>query len=329
MMKCFYPHEYYDSAYNIPYERLYNRGFRGIIFDIDNTLVPHGADADERSIELFKRLRQIGYKTCLLSNNKEARVMRFNKQIQSEYIYKANKPARKGYKLAMERMGTTVENTLFVGDQLFTDVWGAKRMGIPCMLVKPMNPKEEIQIVLKRYLERIVMKRYMNEKNIVLIGFMGCGKSTVGKELASCMNRILIDTDTYIEEREGMSIPEIFEKKGEAYFRQAETAALQELVENTHNAIIASGGGLPLRDENATLLKQLGKVYFLTAGEETVYERVKDSTNRPLLKVEDPRQKIHELLEYRTPLYERACDCVIMTDDRAVCAIAKEIMESL
>ena len=329
MFNCFYPHEYYDSAYIIPFERLYNRGFRGIIFDIDNTLVPHGADADKRSKELFQRLKKIGYKTCLLSNNKEARVMRFNSQIQSEYIFKANKPARKGYHDAMKRMGTTLENTLFVGDQLFTDVWGAKRVGIQCILVKPMNPKEEIQIVLKRYLERIVMKQYMKEKNIVLIGFMGCGKSTIGKKLAASLNRVLIDTDTYIEEREGMSIPEIFDKKGEDYFRQAETEALQELVQNTHNAVIASGGGLPLREENANLLKQLGKVFFLTASEETVYGRVKDSTNRPLLQVDNPRQKIKELLEYRTPLYERASDYKVKTDNREVVDIAKEITDSL
>ena len=100
----------------------------------------------------------------LLSNNKEPRVKRFNEKIGSQYIYKAGKPGLKNYRKAMELMGTTPENTLFVGDQLFTDVWGAKRAGIYSILVKPIHPKEEIQIVLKRYLEKIVLFFYYRQK---------------------------------------------------------------------------------------------------------------------------------------------------------------------
>ena len=329
MFHKFFPHEYVNSTYDIPFERLYNAGFRGIIFDIDNTLVPHGADADEKAKELFLRLKKIGFQTCLLSNNKEPRVVRFNESIQSPYIFKANKPALKGYQNAMEKMHTTVDNTLFVGDQLFTDVWGAKRAGLHCILVKPIHPKEEIQIVLKRKLEKVVLNAYTKQKNIVLIGFMGCGKSTIGKTLAKKLNRPLIDTDTYIEQRDGMTIPEIFAQKGEEYFRKVETQALQELVDNTYNSIIASGGGLPLREVNADLLKKLGKVFFLTATEETVYERVKGSTNRPLLQVEDPKAKIHELLEYRTPLYKKAANEQIITDGRSAKDIADEIVKKL
>ena len=96
----------------------------------------------------------------LLSNNKEPRVKRFAKQVDSAYIYKAGKPGRKNYMKAMEEMGTNPGTTLFVGDQLFTDVWGAKRTGIYSILVKPIHPKEEIQIVLKRYLEKIVLFFY-------------------------------------------------------------------------------------------------------------------------------------------------------------------------
>lgn len=166
MFKRFYPDVYMDSAYEIDYEGLYEKGYRGIIFDIDNTLVPHGAPADVRSIELFKRLKSIGYKSLLLSNNKEPRVKSFSEKVDSIYIYKANKPFPKSYRRAMELMGTTIETTLFVGDQLFTDVWGAKKIGILTYLVKPINPKEEIQIVLKRYLERIVLFFYLrNERH--------------------------------------------------------------------------------------------------------------------------------------------------------------------
>lgn len=160
MFESFYPNKYVDSAYEIPYERLYEKGYRGIIFDVDNTLVPHGAPADERSIALFGRLKEIGFSTCILSNNKEPRVSPFANQVGSPYIYKGGKPSVKGYRRAMEVMGTGRADTLFIGDQLFTDVWGANRSGIYSILVKPINPKEEIQIVLKRYLEAVVLWCY-------------------------------------------------------------------------------------------------------------------------------------------------------------------------
>lgn len=160
MFSVFYPDEIMDSAYDIDYEKLYEDGYRGIIFDIDNTLVPHGAPADERAIELFERLKAIGYKVVLLSNNKEPRVKMFNDAVKVQYIFKANKPGRGGYEHAMELMGTDLKNTFFVGDQLFTDVWGAKRVGMRNFLTKPIDPREEIQIVLKRYLEKIVLYFY-------------------------------------------------------------------------------------------------------------------------------------------------------------------------
>ncbi len=160
MLQTFYPDCEADSTYKIDYEALYEAGYRGVIFDIDNTLVPHGAPATEEAIAFFERLREIGLSTMLLSNNKEPRVKSFADAVKSPYIFKAGKPARSGYEQAMERMGTEVATTVFVGDQLFTDVWGAKRMGIRNFLVKPIHPKEEIQIVLKRRLEKIVLKSY-------------------------------------------------------------------------------------------------------------------------------------------------------------------------
>ncbi len=160
MFDIFFPDGYAAAAYVIDFDELYESGFRGIIFDIDNTLVPHGAPADERAVRLFERLKATGYRCCLLSNNQEPRVQMFNEKIQVDYIYNAHKPSVKNYKKAMEIMGTDTGNTLFIGDQLFTDVWGAKRTGIRCILVKPIHPREEIQIVLKRYLERIVLYFY-------------------------------------------------------------------------------------------------------------------------------------------------------------------------
>lgn len=167
MLRTFYPDDYIASTYVIPFEELYKKGYRGLIFDIDNTLVPHGAPADERAIALFERLRNIGFDTCLISNNQQPRVQPFADKVRSKYVFDAHKPSTKNYKKAMELMKTEKDNTLFVGDQLFTDVWGAKRTGIKSILVKPIHPKEEIQIVLKRYLEKIVLffyKRSEKEK---------------------------------------------------------------------------------------------------------------------------------------------------------------------
>lgn len=160
MLEIFYPDNESESAYDIDYAALYRAGYRGVIFDIDNTLVPHGAPADERAVELFGKLHGLGFQTVLLSNNKAPRVQPFADAVSSGYICKAGKPGRAGYERAMGLMGTVPGTTLFVGDQLFTDVWGAKKAGVVTYLVKPIHPKEEIQIVLKRRLERIVMFFY-------------------------------------------------------------------------------------------------------------------------------------------------------------------------
>lgn len=160
MLRCFYPDRYMQSAYEIDYEAYYNAGYRGIIFDIDNTLVEHGAPADERSIALMERLKKLGFGILLLSNNKEPRVKMFNDAVRVSYIFKAGKPGKKGYEKAMTMLGTDKNTTLFVGDQLFTDVWGARNAGIFSILTQPIDKKEEIQIIFKRYLERIVLAFY-------------------------------------------------------------------------------------------------------------------------------------------------------------------------
>lgn len=163
MLKCFFPDAYMDSAYSIDFEGLYDEGYRGLIFDIDNTLVPHGAPADERAEKLFERLKELGYGCCLLSNNQKDRVSSFNEKVNVDFIEDARKPSRRNYLEAMKRLGTDKDNTIFIGDQLFTDVWGAKRTGIRNILVKPIDPREEIQIVLKRYLEKIVLFFYKRQ----------------------------------------------------------------------------------------------------------------------------------------------------------------------
>lgn len=163
MLRMFYPKRIADSPYVIDYEKLYKEGYRGIIFDIDNTLVEHGADASPRAIELINRLKKIGFQVCLISNNKEERVTRFNKDINVKYIHNAKKPSKKSFLGAIKLMNTTVKNTVFIGDQLFTDIFGANRIGMMSYFVKPVGPKEEIQIIFKRKLERIVLKLYRRD----------------------------------------------------------------------------------------------------------------------------------------------------------------------
>lgn len=168
MFSLFYPSEYYSSTYAIDFKSYYDLGYRGLIFDIDNTLVPHGAPSDERSRQLIKALVDMGFDIVLLSNNKKARVELFlEKGIRVKYIAKANKPLKKSYLTAMEAMHTGTDNTIFIGDQLFTDVYGAKACKMKSILVKPINPKEEIQIVLKRKLEKIILKEYLKKNRII------------------------------------------------------------------------------------------------------------------------------------------------------------------
>lgn len=164
MFERFFPDAYMDSAYVIDFEKLYKEGIRGVIFDIDNTLVPHGAPADERAIRLFARLRSIGLDYCLISNNQLPRVKPFADAVQAKFVEDAHKPSRKNYLKAMKLMHVDLDSCIFVGDQIFTDVYGAKRCGMRTILVKPLHPKEEIQIVLKRYLEKIVLYFYQKEK---------------------------------------------------------------------------------------------------------------------------------------------------------------------
>jgi len=106
----------------------------------------------------------LGFDTCLISNNRKPRVKSFSEKVKSRYLYDAHKPSKKGYRKAMKQMGTDTAHTLLIGDQLFTDVYGARRVGIHSILVKPIHPKEPLQVVLKRCLERIVLYFYKRSK---------------------------------------------------------------------------------------------------------------------------------------------------------------------
>lgn len=165
--------------------------------------------------------------------------------------------------------------------------------------------------------------------NIILIGYMGCGKSSVGIKLSYRLKRTIIDTDKWIEKEQNMTVSEIFASKGEAVFRQMETDCLKALLKSADKQIISVGGGLPIKEENHGLLKQLGKVVYLRVTPETVYERLKEDTTRPLLQVEDPMKKIREMLEIRGPIYEKCADIIIDVSQKDFGEILEEIEEKL
>ena len=166
----------------------------------------------------------------------------------------------------------------------------------------------------------------MNKKdNIILIGFMGCGKSSVGYRLSYTMRRTLIDTDKLIEKQQDMAISQIFRDKGEQAFRQMETDCIKQLIETADRQIISTGGGLPMKEENHALLKQLGTIYYLKVTKEAVYERLKGDTTRPLLQGDNPQGKIEELLAKRAPVYEACADYVIEVSDKNFEEIIGEI----
>ena len=170
----------------------------------------------------------------------------------------------------------------------------------------PQNIIDDIYVELKRFV--------YPKDNIVLIGFMGSGKTTVGKELAKQLKMKFIDTDAYIEDKYQKSISDIFAQQGEEYFRQIETQTLEYFRDTVSGAIFSTGGGMPLRQENARLLKEIGQVYYLTAANQVIYERVKGDTKRPLLQGEDPYGKICHLMKQRNPLYEAVADVLIDTN---------------
>lgn len=166
-------------------------------------------------------------------------------------------------------------------------------------------------------------------RNIILIGFMGCGKTTVGLRLSYRLRCPVTDTDKEIEREEKRSISDIFAEDGEAYFRDRETACLRKLLQENGGRILSVGGGLPVRKENRELLRELGQVFYLRASAETIYERLKHDTTRPLLQGSDPREKIRALLGERDACYMDTADVVIDVDGKDFETILGEIEQSI
>ena len=169
----------------------------------------------------------------------------------------------------------------------------------------------------------------MKRTNIILTGFMGSGKTSVGVRLSYRLRMPVEDTDKMIERRAGRSVSELFEEEGEACFRERETALLRELLDRKGRCIYSVGGGTPVRPRNQELLKQLGKVVYLRVKPETVYQRLKEDDTRPLLQCPDPLGRIRELMESRKEAYEACADLVLDADDLDVDETMEKIAEEM
>ena len=190
--------------------------------------------------------------------------------------------------------------------------------------------KDEILDIFTYIVEnsRRIQAKTLFTHNILLIGFMGAGKSTISEFLKTVFAMEVIEMDQIIAERQGMSISDIFETYGEEYFRDLETNLLIEM-QSHKNAVISCGGGAALRERNVAEMKKNGRVVLLTATPETIFERVKDSNDRPVLNGRKNVKGISELMEQRREKYEAAADIVINTDNKSVLQICEELVQRL
>lgn len=162
-------------------------------------------------------------------------------------------------------------------------------------------------------------------KNIILIGFMGSGKTSIGVRLSREIDLKFCDTDYVIEKNSKMTISQIFETQGEEYFRDLETETIKGFLSTLKDTVLSTGGGLPMRECNQKVLKELGLVVYLKASPSEIYHRLEHDTTRPLLQGDNPKDKIHKLMKIREPLYVQAAHVIIDTDDKTFDMIIEEI----
>jgi len=254
--------------------------------------------SQEEMVQRLCRMQELGVDICKLAvmplhEQDVHRLMRATREMRDQY---ADRPL---ITMSMSGLGVAsrIAGEYYGADVTFGTLGKASAPG--------QVPVTELRAILSALHEK---------KKLVLIGFMGSGKSTVGSTLATGLDCPIYDTDQMIEEQEGVTIKELFVTKGEPYFRQRETAVLQQLAEQEGLAAISTGGGLPMTEANHQPMKDLGVVIFLKVRKESVIERLKGDQTRPLLAGPEPEKKIEELLKVRTPVYEKAADLIILTD---------------
>jgi len=162
MIERFFPDEYVDSVHHIDYDSLLKRGIKTLIFDIDNTIEPYDIPKpSEKNINLLLKLKSMGFAVLLVSNNSKKRVDKFNEELKLPAKFRARKPLRFAVRAVMDEVNAKADNTAFIGDQVFTDVWCARRMGIYAILVKPIASRDEFTVRIKRRMERKIIDKYL------------------------------------------------------------------------------------------------------------------------------------------------------------------------
>ena len=169
----------------------------------------------------------------------------------------------------------------------------------------------------------------MSEQHIFLVGPMGVGKTSVGRQLAGLLHRPFVDVDAEIESRCGADIQWIFDMEGEAGFRKRETKVLGDIVTNSVSSVIATGGGVVMTEENRKILQSSGQVIYLSVSKEQLYERMRGDKSRPLLQVENREQVIDDLIELRDPLYREVADVVFAAEAGSAYRVAKVLLDEL
>lgn len=161
----FFPDLYLKSVYELPLDALKERGIRGLVFDIDNTIAPFDvAEPDEELIALFDFLREQGFRLCILSNNNKKRVQLFNRKLRALAIHKGGKPGTRGIRVAMKKLSLKPQETAMIGDQVFTDMWCGHRAGAYCIMTAPICDRDQFVTKIKRGLERKVMNIYWRKQ---------------------------------------------------------------------------------------------------------------------------------------------------------------------